>query len=228
MIPDWVTNPHTTIDVAIVGAGGTGSFLASHVARMQRILTILDRKQWNVEVFDPKDVTESTIAKQLFLTQERGMNKAVALTERLNRSYNLQWKGTPHTFDMDELYNYNMVIGCTDSIPFRNDIMFYLKGTQVWLDSGCFKDYGQIIAVRPGHWPDYNQLGLNNFENHPDSCDAIQSLEIQHPAINPTLASIMYGWLYNTFVYYRPPFLQAYINLESMKMTSGEITHEGS
>jgi len=225
-IPDFFTNPNATLRVAIAGAGGTGSFLASHLARLQNILPLMGRNKWDVDVYDDKDVSIATVSKQMFLYQEIGMKKCIALVERLNRTYNLNWNAVTKRLSQTGIGGYNLILGCTDSIEFRQMMMKKLNHGQVWLDAGCYRNYGQVIAYWSGKWPSYADLNMDNFVDHPDSCDALQSFQIQHPAINPLLASVMYSWLYDTAIYYNPPFLQSYVNLESMKMTSGMVFYD--
>lgn len=81
----YLLNPHHPVTVFVIGAGGTGSQVATNLARMSIALQALGHPGLHVTVFDPDTVTEANIGRQLFSESELGLNKAVALVTRINR-----------------------------------------------------------------------------------------------------------------------------------------------
>lgn len=71
--------------VFVIGAGGTGSQVATGLARISVALQALGHPGLHVTVFDPDTVTEANIGRQLFSGSELGLNKAAALVTRINR-----------------------------------------------------------------------------------------------------------------------------------------------
>ena len=62
----YLLNPHHPVTVFIIGAGGTGSQVATNLARMSIALQALGHPGLHVTVFDPDTVTEANIGRQLF------------------------------------------------------------------------------------------------------------------------------------------------------------------
>ena len=76
----YLLNPHHPVTVFVIGAGGTGSQVATNLARMSIALQALGHPGLHLTVFDPDTVTEANIGRQLFSESELGLNKAVALS----------------------------------------------------------------------------------------------------------------------------------------------------
>lgn len=81
----YLLNPYHPVTVFVIGAGGTGSQVATGLARMSVALQALGHPGLHVKVFDPDTVTEANIGRQLFSASELGLNKAAALVTRINR-----------------------------------------------------------------------------------------------------------------------------------------------
>ncbi|XCP04908.1 PRTRC_ThiF: PRTRC system ThiF family protein [Bacteroides fragilis] len=85
----YLLNPYHPVTVFVIGAGGTGSQVATGLARMSVALQALGHPGLHVTVFDPDTVTEANIGRQLFSGSELGLNKAAALATRINRFFRL-------------------------------------------------------------------------------------------------------------------------------------------
>lgn len=85
----YLLNPYHPVTVFVIGAGGTGSQVATGLARISVALQALGHPGLHVTVFDPDTVTEANIGRQLFSGSELGLNKAVALVTRINRFFRL-------------------------------------------------------------------------------------------------------------------------------------------
>ena len=73
---NYLLSPHHPVSVHIIGAGGTGSQVATNLARMDMALRALGHPGLHVTVFDPDTVSEANIGRQLFSESEIGLNKA--------------------------------------------------------------------------------------------------------------------------------------------------------
>ena len=104
----YLLNPHHPVTVFVIGAGGTGSQVATNLARMSIALQALGHPGLHVTVFDPDTVTEANIGRQLFSESELGLNKAVALVTRINRFFGFSWEAKRQCYPLQ----------ATDQIPF--------------------------------------------------------------------------------------------------------------
>ena len=66
----YLLNPHHPVTVFVIGAGGTGSQVATNLARMSIALQALGHPGLHLTVFDPDTVTEANIGRQLFSESE--------------------------------------------------------------------------------------------------------------------------------------------------------------
>ena len=71
----YLLNPYHPVTVFVIGAGGTGSQVATGLARISVALQALGHPGLHVTVFDPDTVTEANIGRQLFSGSELGLNK---------------------------------------------------------------------------------------------------------------------------------------------------------
>ena len=87
----YLLSPYHPVTVHVIGAGGTGSQVATNLARMDMALRALGHPGLHVTVFDPDTVSEANIGRQLFSASEIGLNKAVVLVTRINRFFGGTW-----------------------------------------------------------------------------------------------------------------------------------------
>lgn len=147
----------TTIAVALVGCGGTGSFAALHLARLayeaRRSGLALD-----LIFIDPDTVEDKNIGRQNFCPAEIGQAKAYALASRYNLAFGLEIGAIQRRVGQMDLINcmrrYNsmlLVIGCVDSPAARREIAGALVGKSRsnravwWLDAGNSERSGQVL-----------------------------------------------------------------------------------
>jgi PRTRC genetic system ThiF family protein len=130
-------------NIAMIGAGGTGSYLAQGLAKMIAGY----RLEVEVTLVDPDTVEEKNCARQNFHPWEIGQNKAEALAFRLNQQYGLSFgaivgKGEDHVnTDYRSTRMSNLVITCVDTIAARRNY----KTVGPWLDLGNGLDTGQAL-----------------------------------------------------------------------------------
>lgn len=170
--PAYLQNPVHRIGVDLVGAGGNGSQMLSALARIDHALRSLGRQGLHVAVWDRDTVEEPNVGRQLFSPAEIGMNKAVALAERFNRFYGLDWEGVPENYTPGESYagtdrrypspRPNILVTCVDNADLRIKAGRWFTGPATrreavtypalderspmyWLDLGNERTTGQAI-----------------------------------------------------------------------------------
>jgi len=155
----YLMQPTNPISVNLIGAGGTGSQVLTALARINHSLNALQHAGLSVRVFDNDIVTEANRGRQLFTTAELGLNKGVALINRINRFFGTNWKAIPSKFENDTLANYphyraNITISCVDNVDARFEIADVLSRLEngidlnkalYWMDFGNSRYTGQVV-----------------------------------------------------------------------------------
>ena len=159
--------PNNPISVNLIGAGGTGSNMLMALAKMNFSLIALGAPGLHVTLFDDDVVTEPTVGRQLFAECELGLPKAVALINRVNRFWGLNWKAVTEKFQpetLDYLPNdgkASIYISCVDSVGARFGIADALHTfvriadydrdkPRYWMDLGNSRFTGQAILSTIG------------------------------------------------------------------------------
>ena len=95
-----IVSSRRPIDIALIGAGGTGSQVLSGLARMNQALKALGSPGVRVRVFDGDSVSLSNVGRQLFSPSDIGKNKAVVLVTRFNMFFGTSWEA--YTYDVSK------------------------------------------------------------------------------------------------------------------------------
>lgn len=167
---EWFEN---SINVALIGAGGSGSQMLSGLSKIDYSIKQLEHQGLNVTVFDPDTVSAANVGRQNFYPADIGQNKAVLLTHRANLFYGTTWSAHPIAFDPDEydFRTYDIIICCVDKAQFRADLVkasqdIYNAG--FLLDMGNGSSTGQVIFGHLGKVSD-DMLRLPNvFDYYPE------------------------------------------------------------
>jgi len=209
------TPPHllaNSINVTLVGVGGTGGYLLSHLAQMNYLLRNLSNGQssLNVTVYDPDIVTEWNIGRQNFFPCDRGQNKALVLASRVNTWFGTQWTAIPESYNGNSTHEVDFLMTCLDSAKTRCEIAkeamskkseWKLQNT-LWIDGGNDVDSGQVILghLHPkgggeNHLPNVYELygsKMESIEDDPtESCSHSDSLSRQDYGVNHQTALLM-------------------------------------
>jgi PRTRC genetic system ThiF family protein len=171
------------IGLALVGCGGTGSWLAPTVARVARLLREKFGKLVEVYFVDPDPVAAKNVYRQNFCDAEIGRNKATALAWRYGLAWGLEITAVEEAFDSKPNFGHGykfdleILIGCVDGAAGRQQIAEYAEeyGRRWWLDCGNFKAGGQVLLG--GGLTDKDPLGL------PGLCCWLPLPSVQHPEI---------------------------------------------
>lgn len=127
--------------IALVGVGGTGSYLAQGLAKMIAGYRLNIR----VQLIDPDTVEEKNIHRQNFMAYEIGSYKADALAFRLNQQYGLSFAssvGKGEDVMKQQRYYSTLLVTCVDKIAPRKALA---KMGLPWLDLGNDLEFGQAI-----------------------------------------------------------------------------------
>lgn len=137
------------LSVALVGAGGNGSQMASGLARLNCALRALGGYGLHVTIIDPDIVSASNVGRQLFSPSDVGHAKATILATRINLFFGTRWDAmvaragavnSPGT-------RFDLVVGCVDSNAARRDIRELCERQRVeyLLDLGNDRHSGQVV-----------------------------------------------------------------------------------
>jgi PRTRC genetic system ThiF family protein len=169
-----------TVQLTLVGCGGTGSFLAMHLARLawhcrQR------GQELHLTFIDPDTVEERNLGRQNFVPAELGAHKAESLAVRYSLAFGLDIRFYNQSFELHWEYipgQLNVLIGCVDNARARRVIAEdcdWAKGWTWWLDCGNHDHSGQVLlGNRDIPTPSINPLGF---------CDGLPLPSVQHPEL---------------------------------------------
>nr|WP_262895903.1 ThiF family adenylyltransferase [Capnocytophaga periodontitidis] len=112
------TNP---IKVHLIGAGGTGSQVATALARINHALVALGHAGLSVTLWDNDLVSPANLGRQLFSACELGMYKSTALISRINRFFGTDWRAQIQLFSTEtfsseeETMRGSIYLSCVDT-----------------------------------------------------------------------------------------------------------------
>ena len=160
---------YKTVQFWLVGAGGTGSFMAMNLARLAFELNNLGKRA-EIVIVDPDNVEPGNIPRSNFCFAEIGANKAETLALRISQAWGIETGFVKEGFCPELLQNKNddwnvqssnsnkliVLVGCVDNHFARREMHETLKlyneqryGNSVprlwWIDGGNGRDTGQIL-----------------------------------------------------------------------------------
>jgi PRTRC genetic system ThiF family protein len=176
--------------VYLIGCGGTGSWLAPHLARYIRLFKEVNPEtDLHLYFVDPDTVEEKNTFRQNFIPSEIGMNKAEVLAMRYTMSAGMPITAFAGPFDklrddrpLRERDCMTLLLGCVDNAAARRAISRrlnyhkYSPANGYWLDCGNHKYSGQVILSADGD-ASVDPFGLKG------RCSYIPSMENFHPEL---------------------------------------------
>ena len=175
-----------SVSIALVGCGGTGSWLTPSVARVARLLV---ERGKNVDVYfiDPDRVEAKNVYRQNFCQAEIGCNKAETLAFRYGLAWGVDIVAIPEPVNENQIRGLGqssrlvIYIGCVDNWRARQRINHLVKNNYQretrswWIDCGNSKASGQVVVgCGSGKPPDpYKLPGFCTWlplpsDRHPD------------------------------------------------------------
>lgn len=227
--------------VTLIGSGGTGSFIAHGLARMDFALRKLGYGGIHLTAYDDDEVERHNIGRQLYGFRDVGQNKAQALIARVNRMYGTDWTAHPKKFIVRQtkdniVSSGNIVITCVDNGKVRNQLhetwnvrgMTSLKEimeahsglreTYYWMDIGNDRDLGQVVLTAHDLPTCVDVNGHYDETPANDSCSMEQSLAVQDLFINEAMAVQGLHMLWTLFRKRRIDHHVVYLNLRNASM----------
>ena len=160
-VDNYLFAPRHPVTINLIGGGGTGSQVLTCLARLDVTLRALGHPGLFVTLYDPDEVTEANIGRQLFGYSDLGLNKAVCLITRINHFFGNDWKAESRLFpslpkNAGNKNLANITITCTDNIKSRLDVAKLLKTVRYgnyrndesplyWMDFGNTQTSGQAL-----------------------------------------------------------------------------------
>lgn len=138
----------------LVGCGGTGSFLALHLARLAYDARERHGLALQLTFVDPDRVEAGNLGRQNFCPAEVGANKALALAWRYSAAFGLPITAHTRAFQPSDVPNWVSVqqpvvlVGAVDNAAARRVLheTCVARGGRVWwLDCGNHDQAGQVL-----------------------------------------------------------------------------------
>lgn len=142
------------IKIIVLGTGGTGGWVASHVCQL---CSTIDRKI-DIYLCDGDIVEEKNLNRQNFIKQDISKNKAKVLAERYSAAYGVPCKYFPSYIEsakqLEELCKGDcyqqqpILIGAVDNNRTRElcDMVFRNSDNLIYIDSGNAEFTGQVVC----------------------------------------------------------------------------------
>ena len=188
-----ITSSFQNLRFIQIGAGGTGSWLTPHLARLARIICESTPKSASLCIIDPDIIETANLNRQNFCAAELGLNKAQALAMRYGLATALEITAITEPFKASQVQagyqDLVILIGCVDNANARKTIAAYLDSSgsygpnPFWLDCGNYRDGGNVLI---GNTSDPEKL-KSGFPVD-KWCTALPSPALQHPELLQPLA----------------------------------------
>ncbi len=183
-VDNYLLQPTNPVTVNIIGAGGTGSQVLTAMARISHSLNALNHPGLFIQLWDNDLITEANRGRQLFASAEVGLNKGVALINRVNRFFGTSWKAIPYKYEEMNLRRIsnnglaNVTISCVDTVPARIAIAGILQQHKrsnhhdpfmplYWMDFGNSRYTGQVVLSTVGEITQPNSKKYRAVSNLP-------------------------------------------------------------
>jgi PRTRC genetic system ThiF family protein len=232
-----IVSSRRPIDIALIGAGGTGSQVLSGLARMNQALKALGSPGLHVRVFDGDNVSTSNVGRQLFSPADIGKNKAVVLVTRLNMFFGTNWEAYAFNVSKGLRLPGGIIISAVDNVEARYFVRDIGKnsGAVYWVDTGNTTSTGQVVlgtlnkvAQQKKACPEYLPHVLDLYQGIMEeesqkpyqgpSCSLQESLRRQDLFVNQWVATCALEIIWKMFRYGMVKVHGAFINLGSMSV----------
>jgi PRTRC genetic system ThiF family protein len=217
--------------IGLIGAGGTGSQLLTHLARIDKTLKGLGKQGLHVTLYDRDIVTAHNMGRQLFSPSDIGTHKSFTLIERINRFFGTRWEASAQEVTRKNPPRHaKMIITCVDNVKSRRAVKAYVDRRQkaeylwytneFWIDTGNNQTTGQIVLSVPClNLPDvfHYHPDMQKFEekDNTGSCSIAESINKQDLFINTVIAQQTAMLVWQMVNKDQIPWTKCYINLNS-------------
>nr|WP_301334101.1 PRTRC system ThiF family protein [Vibrio agarivorans] len=199
------------INIAVIGCGGTGSFIVDSLIGLDTALKQLGHQGLSVRMFDGSNVTPTNLIRQKFLPFQVGENKAKALEFIANSLHEKDFVAVPEYFNISNKYNNevhtaDLIITCVDKPSVRYALSQLNNADTMWLDCGNGRSSGNVVLgdmkpkpqkALPNICDLYDYSQLSDADSEVKSCSAEQSISRQEFGVNQHCASHAISILWN-------------------------------
>ncbi|WP_199438514.1 PRTRC system ThiF family protein [Vibrio owensii] len=202
-----------SLSIALVGCGGTGSFLVDELIALDTALKALDpHNALTVTLYDPSTVTQANLVRQKFFPTQIGMNKAEALAWTANNLHGKSFSYKADAFDPKIHRAHNIIITALDKPSTRLNLYNELLNQthRFWLDCGNDDQSGNVVLGELGFKKEgvrlptvcdfFDYSTLSDADSEIKSCSALESLTRQKLGVNATCARIAGQVLFNLVI----------------------------
>ena len=197
-------DPNKIRTIGVLGCGGTGSHVATGIARLEIAIRSLGGEFPDVTLMDHDIVEPPNIGRQLYTEHDIGTLKCTALAQRINAGYGLSWESSSTDIGTD----LNLV--CVDSRKARANIYSQCEDRYegytppYFLDFGNTNNTGQVvfgggkdIPIPSKQYPELVDTSIK--ETNQPSCSLAEALESQELYVNQFVASFGLQILWQIF-----------------------------
>ena len=185
---------YSVLKFILVGAGGTGSFAASAIARIVFELKQIQNKPVEMLIVDPDVVESGNIPRSNFCAAEIGRYKAQTLAERITLAWGMEIEYSCEAFDVEKHLRRSMrdyrcltvIVGCVDNHLARRDIHSAIDEFKTysssdvpgiwWIDSGNGRTSGQVLLGS-----NTRRLKPQQYFSGTSICRSLPSPSLVHP-----------------------------------------------
>lgn len=215
------------VNIDVIGAGGTGSQLLVHLARLHIAMLAQGHPHGlHVTVWDDDVVSEANIGRQAFYPCDIGTAKAATLVNRINMGFGTKWESRLERVTQQTRLKYtDIVIGCVDNRLGRTLIVNSIMNVSCYyLDCGNAAKTGQVVL---GESEVNNQFFKPQTLPHalqlfPDLKDVTKDATDDAPSCSLAEALLKQSLMINSMV-----ALMA-ANILTELFTKGQISHHGA
>jgi PRTRC genetic system ThiF family protein len=233
------------VQVAVIGAGGTGSQLMNNLVRLHLALIALGHPGGlHVTLWDDDTVSEANVGRQSFYPGDIGSAKAATIINRINLAFQLNWSSRVERIDSNSVLKAQIVIGCVDNRKARLAILQAAQRNRVhyWLDCGNRLGDGQVVlgevcpllakerkVPRLPHAADLYPELIDPTQDATDdvpSCSLADALEKQSLFINTSVAMFACNILTELFRHGQIAYHGIFVNLKSGRTSPLQVSEE--
>ena len=183
---------HTRIHFILVGAGGTGGYLAEDLCR---IIVQLQQtgKEVSFTIVDGDTVEAKNTIRQNYQQAEVGLFKANTLALKSSAKYGIEIAAICNWFEEEVIHtntlwnSLTVVIGCVDNAAARGKMHSALKlnspkepASLFWLDCGNSSSSGQVVI---GTHTNFDILRACDNPDNPKFCLHLPGPALVHPEL---------------------------------------------
>lgn len=237
----------------LVGCGGTGSFLALHLARLA-YQAPGQHLEIHLTFIDHDRIEDTNIGRQNFCPAEIGENKAYTLARRMSLAFGLKITALCEPFNPGDIDHFGfrrdgavaILLGCVDQPAARREMASAVEqsgraSSLWWLDGGNHEHAGQV-HLGNHHSITISPLGFCTHLPHPavqapdllldrqvnattvPSCAELAAANIQSLMINQAVAGWMATYIARLLISRDLDIMATYINLAAGSARSVGIT----